>query len=363
MKTPVVLSAACAAWLAIPPADRPSADRIEFAPAEGTSVTKSIETGLEMYLDDFSVIVMGQEIDPSMAGNPEFEFTFETSVTVEDRYHEVSEGRPLQLERHFAELDAEQYLGIDVQGESETMELTFASDLENKSVAFTWNADDEEYDVAWAEGHDGELDLLDGLEEDMDLRGLLPDGPVSPGDEWDIEPKRLTLLLSPGGNLQLMPEDWGDIDVPDELLESMSAMEDEMLELVEDLFDGSASATYVGTRDADGEELAEISLDMDIDASVDLSEFMDEIIAEITELEEEVDIDIQIELATVDFEWEGDGTLIWNRGAGRFHSFDLGGDLTIVVEFAISGDAEGETIEFEAMVEMSGTTSFSAETE
>ena len=53
----------------------------------------------------------------------------------------------------------------------------------------------------------GEAELLTNLDEDMDLRALLPAKEVAKGDAWDIDTKSLKSLLLPGGDLKLKPHE------------------------------------------------------------------------------------------------------------------------------------------------------------
>ena len=55
------------------------ATRIAFAPEEGTTVVKTFSETTEMTLDEMSLSMNGQELDPSMMG--EFEMSSNLSMT------------------------------------------------------------------------------------------------------------------------------------------------------------------------------------------------------------------------------------------------------------------------------------------
>jgi len=109
-------------------------------------------------------------------------------------------------------------------------------------VVFTWNADDERFDVQAAADQKLDAELLDGLDEDMDLRAFLPDKPVAKGDSWDVEPAAFHAVLWPGGRL---PFHDADKDEPDEIEHELNAA------LYASL-DGDAKVTYAGQREEDG---------------------------------------------------------------------------------------------------------------
>ncbi len=171
-------AAACLVALAL----SPPAPEIAFHPEEGRSLTKTFGSQMSLDLDELSLIVDGQDMG-AMMGDMTFGLETDSTYVVTDEYASMGDGRPQKLHRTFDELSQQSEVNIEIAaaGMAETQGSASASELEGLSVVFTWNADDFEYDVAFADG-DGDQALLEGLEEDMDMRGILPDGPVSEGD-------------------------------------------------------------------------------------------------------------------------------------------------------------------------------------
>jgi hypothetical protein len=66
--------------------------------------------------------------------------------------------------------------------------------------------------------------------------------------------------------------------------------------------------------------------------------------------------------ATVGFEFEGEGTLLWNLRAGHVFGFEMSGDITLSVDVEGDIDAMGESHSIEMSAEASGEASWSLET-
>jgi hypothetical protein len=121
-------------------------------------------------------------------------------------YSAVAEGRPSKLLRTFDALSQNMDFEISVPMDGGTPpQFDSTSALEGKTVAFTWNAEKGDYDIAFA-GGEGDNDLLERLTEDMDLRVFLPAKEVAADDTWDVPLGSLKNLFSPGGDLKLRPE-------------------------------------------------------------------------------------------------------------------------------------------------------------
>ena len=102
------------------------------------------------------------------------------TLEVSDRYEAVGEGRPTKLKRSFDKIGTSTHVSVSnpVIGDKET-DIPATSELEGVTVLFSWNDSAGEYDVAFADGADGDEELLENLTEDLDLRGFLPDKEVS----------------------------------------------------------------------------------------------------------------------------------------------------------------------------------------
>ena len=165
-------------------------DEFGFHAEEGSRVVRTFEFEFEMELESMSMTVGGNDVPTDHIAGMEMSVGQSSHIVVTDEYGPAEGGRPLSLTRTYDELiGASSSSSSGPAGESDN-DLDQSSALEGNTVVFTWDADAEEYDVEFAE--DGDEELLAGLEEDMDLRGFLPDDEVAEGESWetDIEPFR-----------------------------------------------------------------------------------------------------------------------------------------------------------------------------
>jgi hypothetical protein len=217
-------------------------DEVRYAPEKGLKVTRTCEMSGEFELGPESVTLDGEErLDPRKKSSGSL--SIEEKFVVSDELVAVGSGRPEKLARTFDELHQQQtYSETRYDGEviKQTQKLT--CDLEGKRVVFTWHADVKRFDVQAAANQKLDAKLLDGLDEDMDLRAFLPDKPVAKGDSWDVEPAAFRAVLWPGGRL---PFHDADKHEPDEIEHALNAA------LYASL-DGDAKVTYAGQREKDG---------------------------------------------------------------------------------------------------------------
>jgi hypothetical protein len=326
-----------------------SSDKPTFDPTAGSSLTKTFVIDGEYTLDEISLIVEGQDMVDML---PPIEVTMKqhSAIEVTDTYEAVAGGRPAVLLRTFDDLAASMNMVISPAVDVPEMESTSA--LEGKTVAFRWNPEKSEYELAFHES-EGEAELLEGLEEDMDLRLFLPQSEVAVGESWTVELTELQHVLMPGGNLQLMPEG-GKVDE-----EGMKMFEDifgDFSENIGDLLEGECSCTFKGVEEEGGVRLGEIAIELEVATNVDLAEMLDKVIrAAMSSEGAEGQFDLAIETADLNMDFEGSGTLIWNLSAGRMHSFQVSGDVTIGMDLAVSIEVEGTSQGMEASLEMSGS--------
>ena len=327
---------------------RPTVEKITFAPAEGTTVTKTFTNTMNAMLDDMSMLMNGEE-QPMM---PEIEMDMEVVQTVQitDEYVKMRGSRVQQLKRTFDEIDTEMTMDMIIeamgQSQEESPSGSGTSELEGQTVVFTWDEDEEEYKVTAPEGEEVEEDLLENLVEDMDLRVLLPDEEVGEGDSWDIPLAGLVDILSPGGDLKLDMEMDGQ-RAPGPSPEMMSNFR----EMFGDMLEGSAKGTFVEMREADGVRVAVIAIELEIDTARDMSEFLDEMLGE----EIPPGMEFTMDRVDVEFALEATGELLWDLSGGHVHSMELEGDSMIAIDMEMSMDFGGQSMSMEMSMEMSGT--------
>jgi hypothetical protein len=229
-------------------------DEVRYAPEKGLKVTRTCETSGEFELESESVTFDGEErLDPAKKSSGSL--SIEEKFVVSDELVAVGSGRPEKLARTFDELHQQQ-TASETRFDGEVMEQTqkLTCDLEGKRVVFTWNADDKRFDVQAAADQKLDAELLDGLDEDMDLRAFLPDKPVAKGDSWDVEPAAFRAVLWPGGRL---PFHDADKDEPDEIEHALNAAFYASL-------DGDAKVTYAGQREEHGVKVFVLHVEADL---------------------------------------------------------------------------------------------------
>ena len=321
-------------------------DRLAFAPAEGTTLTKTFSNTVELTLDEMSMVMNGEEQDMSMLGM-EMTMTNVSELEFTDTYTRMADGRPGQLERSYESLgnttstsQSNQMMG------STDLDIPSSSELEGETVLFTWDEEEGAYVATFPEDADSDEALLEGLEEDTDLRGFLPSGEVAEGDTWEVDTEYLVHLMAPGGDLKLLPEE----------VDGMGGMGDPTSELgfSEMLGDieGDVYCEYKGLRDG----LAVIAVEMEISSTNDLTEM-------IRAAMEDADMgamgaEIDFHGVNVDMEIEGEGTLLWSPEAGHFTSFEFSGDMEQVMEMAMAASTPMGDMEMEQTITMSGNLNF-----
>lgn len=155
------------------------------------------------------------------------------------------------------------------------------------------------------------------LEEDMDLRALLPPGPVSVDDTWELAGGVVLDAMPPGGQLGFAEED--DDDDFD----------------FEEAFEGSATATFAGMREEDGLRLAVVVIEL-------------QGVAE--QPAQEKDGSTQSLTFAVELKYE----LLWCLAEGRAHSIEVAGGVGAVLSIAQEVEVQGKTVTLEIELELSG---------
>lgn len=335
----------------------PTATTISFTPKEGSSLTKKFTSTMELTMENMDMTVGGQP--PPVSPEVDMQTDFEQVIVVTDTYVKIEDGTPTTLQRSYDELGWE----TDIKAETKVMGQTTdqstalkgASELEGKAVEFSWDAESEEYKRAYHED-EGEEELLENLKEDMDLRALLPTSEVSEGDSWEIDVSKLTAVLAPGGDLAILPEDLGE-EGGDPMMSA--GMGGSMSDMIGEFLEGEATGTFKGLKEVDDVQVAIIAVVIDIDSATDLTEKVEEILAD-SDMPPEVS-EIEISRIDLELEFEAEGTLLWNVAAGHVHSFELSGESRVVMDIGMTVNAMGQELDIEQNIEMSGTMTIGVE--
>ena len=334
-------------------------DQIAFRPQAGATLTKSIVTTSDLELDDLSLLVSGQDVG-EMIGEISFSLEQESKIEVTDTYKACADGRPTELLRAFDALSGDMHMEFSPVPGMDMPDVSSSSELEGKTVLFRWNEEEEEYDVSFPEEGDGDQDLLEGLEEDMDLRVFLPSAEVPEDGSWTVELAGLETVLAPGGNLRMMPE---DMEMDREAIERFAKIFEGFAEQYSDLLEGECTCTYKGMREEGEEKLAEIAIELEVAVTLDLTEALSQVIqASLEESGAGGEVQFSFDSADLNVDFEGSGTLLWSPSAGLVHSFQISGDVTFGLDLAVSIEAMGEKQDVDASLEMSGSMEQALET-
>lgn len=324
------------------------ADRVRFAPAEGLTLKKSISLVNEMVLDDMRMLMNGEP--PPMAMEMEMAGTTNVTISVTDQYVKTGEGRPAKLARSYDELSSNSNMDMTVPMAGEQkIEATGSSELTGKTVHFTWNAETSSFEAAFPEEAQADEALLKDLVEDMDLRGLLPEGDVSVDAEWDVDPAYVMEIIGPGGDLKIKA------DNPEFEQMSMGSMGGDLRQMMGDV-NGTFKGKFKGFREEGDLKLAVIALTLDVESSSDMTELMREQIAK----QEIPGGEMSIESADAEMTLKGEGELLFNAAAGHFHSLSLSIESTQIVDTAMTMSMPGQEMKLEQGMDFSATITLEA---
>ena len=163
----------------------------------------------------------------------------------------------------------------------------------------------------------------------MDLRVLLPERSVTNGDTWQVTGENLGPLFLPGGLV-------GSADGDAEFAQAKDWMNTELGDLARNF---TVSCKYKGEREAGGAKVREIAFTLEGKGTIDVAALLAKAIEDAEEMPEHT-LDASADLAVT-----GEGTLLWDAGAGRMHAFTMKSDATAGVKMDMSFEVEGETYE------------------
>lgn len=324
------------------------ATRLRFAPAEGSSVTRTFEKK--------STLSLEQQVIEGMTGPsvPDVEMTMVMNqhIVVTDEFARMREGSPARLVRTFDELEGEisatQTTELLGQRNEREQNMRSKSALLGKKVAFTWDAEHGRYDKAFVP-EEKENDLLGALDEDMDLRVLLPAGEVAVGDAWDVDLASFHRVLAPGGDVALVPE-----ATDDRSIRTRGDAQSLEQSLGKDL-EGHVRATLAGTREVDGVTLARVTIEVNVHSDVDMT-------AAARKAQESSDgpAGVEIDSVRAEYSLEGKGELLWDLAANRFRSFELSGQTSIKSTVSTRVEVNGKMRDLKQTNVLAGTSNFTA---
>lgn len=322
----------CAALLLLAAAPVSDPQELTFKVERGQKVEKSFEHKTTTRMVERSLSFNGEEMDLEEDG-----FELEIHQTYElrflDEYRGVGALRPTSLAREFVQLGARSVTEMSFGGEAHEETTEEESQLEGRTVVFTWDEDGEKYTTRYDGERRGDPVLLEELEADTDLLGFLPGKPVAEGASWKLDAGQLLRLMDPGGELHLRAEQEG---------EEEPHLDNERHRQFLDNHSGEVEATFAGLRKEGELSLAVIELKGKVESHATLNK----------EDEDGDPVEDRYVLRTTH-----DGQILWDLRAGRPHALRLEIEVTLenVETTTWYDEDEGEEMELVMKMRFEGT--------
>lgn len=230
-----------------------AAVELRYGVAPGSVLRRELLAKHEVQLDGVSYTVAGQS--PVRQDMPGWISSF-VKVGVDDTLQEVADGFPRRLRRRWVDLGAQGTLQLTATPGRPKFEdrAVLTSPLRGRTVDFAWIDAESDWSRLWVRDDAEEFWLAD-MRGDMDGLGLLPEGPVAPGAEWEISMETVRGLLAPGGNHLITPRTTNLFGRTIEV-----GVGGDYAEVLGPDLAGSARAAFEGVREVDGERMAVLRL-------------------------------------------------------------------------------------------------------
>ncbi|MEZ6015932.1 MAG: hypothetical protein R3F49_12510 [Planctomycetota bacterium] len=301
---------------------------LRFSPPEGAELRRAWSWELSSKTDSVSTELDG-EPSPDV---PNLSYTAKrlVEVGVTDKLEVVADGRPARFVRQFDDLVEEFSADLTLDLVGNEVQLSMAGDgtspIEGLAVRFDWSDERQAWGATWAdEDQAGPAALLDGLDADMDLLGLLPAGAVEVGSRWEVELGALARVLFPGGELGIALET--DLD------QLQGALDPADLPTLADVMkagelEGEASCTLAALEG----ELARVEVVVELRAAASFVERIDAL------AQGAVPGDVSTDVDSAEFavELTGKGTLTFGLTTGHVQAFEFDGDTVETSEISVT---------------------------
>ncbi|MFN0009076.1 MAG: hypothetical protein ACKVXR_14330 [Planctomycetota bacterium] len=338
------------AWIglaAIPLVAR--ADILAFAPAPDTTVTKSFTLRHQLVMRTMKVAETGVV----RTTEPGLEVNSEVTLEVVDTYRGVQDGRPLSVKRFFQVAGLNVELGMaSATGEKRKETWLGDSPIRQSSVAFVWIPEERTYGRHYDELENLE-EYLAGLREDTDLRGLLPapsQAGIAVGSRWTIDVAAFEDVFGAGGDVPRLYVQGGGGFLSRPIAWGVAGP---LAPVFGGELAGEAHAHWRETREEAGARLAVIDVRARLEAKRDLTQT-----ARASRRTQELLDETTIARASIEWRFEGEGTLLWNLGAGRFESLKLQGREVVLNDVSFGSESETmsrQTISLDGKIALEAT--------
>ena len=316
----LVLALALAAPLASPRVD----ESIVLRPAEGLVLRRHFEHTRK-----------SEQEHTHDEGSSSATQSHTATLVVLDRTLAVADGRATKVSRTYEEILSSDEYRHEGEWGSNDGEMAGTSELEDETVTYTWDEDEEAYA---ASGEDLDEELLDDLGYDLDFTALLPSGAVDEGDEWELEPETFTAAI---GFLESIPLEYPEPEGAEEFEEVHGEGVEFIEPEIEEETDGEITLTFRGTREADGVKLAVIEIEGEIET--------ERVIEHTQEFDEGTHSSTNEAADTVTYE----GELLWDLEHGHLFSLELEIELEMSAHSSNTFEFQGQSFDSES--DMSGS--------
>ena len=290
----------------------PLGETLAFAPEKGSRLTKTFERELEVQLKEWDGEI---ELNGTIHVWPldEMSCTESQRVVLQDEYLEIERERPRRLRRSFTELSGK------LSGSTEGwINEKGHGMLEGAIVLFTLDEKESVYIPAFESSDGLDEELLEGLEEDTDLRSFLPNGEVSVGDEWDVEPGLLRLLCEPGGSIAYKDDEGRHRFLAPWLLGEM---------------EGNLNLRFAGEPSVQGKLVALLEIEGTVSVETEPVETEGEVSVLFYSVKSTVCVSTKAEFVV-------EGEILWDLDAGHLLELVLDGDVVLERETYRKGHEE-----------------------
>jgi hypothetical protein len=312
------------------------ADDLSFHPAKDLASKKELRIEAEMRIEDVSASFNGEPIPAEAVEQmTSSEMLLSLAVDVTETFAATADGEPRDLRRTYDAASMAFEFGDEVQESEEN------DDIRGKTVRFLWDEEEGAFQKSWHESQ-GDDDLLESIEVDMEVRALLPAKKVAEGDTWEVAGSKLSGVFFPGG---FPAPDADAAEGPD-----LEALQEEFAAQLEAAFaEFKVLCTYKGAREADGVQVGEIAFQYDGKATLELGDMIRRVAEEMGDEVPPFDI-----TASASFEIAGTGVLLWDLASGTLHSYEMSAKPAFDISIEVSGDANGQSIDFSMSGRLAG---------
>jgi hypothetical protein len=288
-----------------------------LAPEEGSSATRNIEFAVDLELQSLTIEQDGESQEIEVENTQEIR----QSWVAKDTFGKSADGRILRFVRAFEDMTATMSQSSPDGEESEEE----ASELDGKQVVFAWDAEAEAYNRSYAEGFEGDDELLTELQDDLDLSYLLPKTELEEGATFELDLALLSEVLDFGGELHFRGEDEEEED---------NSQQKAIKQAVDNLT-GEATGTFKGVSGEDGARVYKLTFEFEVTGTGEAS----------SEIEPPEEAPVAIsgqESVSVEMTWKGTAEMTWDLEAKRLSAFTLEAELGMLLKNLAEMSVEGQ---------------------